>query len=198
LAKVAGEFGFYLICGMVERDSRSKRIFDSAVMVNPSGDFVGVYRKIHLWAMERRFFTPGKGFPVFKTKFGKVGIGICYDLEFPEPARAMALQGADVIFFSSAQPSPMENLVDTYIRSRAAENGVFVAHSNRVGREGGTVFFGQSQIVSPDGRVLTRKHRGQRVVVARVDFRISRRMRMSLPYLQHRVTETYSALTWRS
>ena len=195
LARFASEFGFYLICGIAERDTESKRIFDSAVLINPNGDFVGVYRKIHLWATERKYFTPGRRFSVFKTKFGKIGIGICYDLEFPEPARAMALQGAEIIFFSSAQPSPMENHVDTYLRSRAAENCVFVAHSNRIGREGKTVFFGQSQIVSPTCRALARKDGEQGFAMARIDFRSSHRMRKKLPYLQQRVPSAYSALT---
>jgi len=195
LAKLAEEFGFYLICGMVERDSRSNRIFDSTVLINPSGDLVGVYRKVHLWDMERRFFTPGKSFPVFRTKFGNVGLGICYDLEFPEPARALAVRGADIIFFSSAQPSWMRKLVDTYVHSRASENCLFVAHSNRVGREGGLVFLGQSQIVSPYGHTLAKKNRGEGVVVARVDFSIRRRMRRRLPYLRHRIPRAYSTLT---
>lgn len=196
LAWFANEFGFYLICGMVERDPKSKRIFDSALLVNPSGNIVGVYRKIHLWEKERKFFTPGRGYPVFGTKFGKIGIGVCYDLEFPEPARALALQGAEMIFFSSAQPSPMGNQVDTYIRSRAGENCLFVAHSNRIGREGKTVFFGESQIVSPLCRSLTRKDKGQGFAIARVDFRISHRLRKrKLPYLKQRVPSTYSALT---
>lgn len=195
LAWLAHEFGFYLICGIAERDSRSKRIFDSAVLINPAGEFIGVYRKIHLWDKERRFFTPGRRFPVFKTKFGKIGIGICYDLEFPEPARAMALQGAEIIFFSSAQPSPMENHVATYVRSRAAENCLFVAHANRIGREGRTVFFGQSQIVSPTCRALARKDKGQGFAIAQIDFRLSHRMRKTLPYLQQRVPSIYSKLT---
>ena len=195
LAHIAQEFGFYLICGMAERDSKSKRIFDSAVLLNPSGDFVGVYRKVHLWDTERRYFTPGIRFPVFKTKLGTIGIGICYDLEFPEPARAMALQGAEIIFFASAQPSPMGNQVDTYIRSRAGENCVFVAHSNRVGREGRLVFFGQSQIVSPLCRTLARKEKGPGLAVAQLDLRSIYELReRKLPYLHQRIPRVYAAL----
>jgi len=195
LAHIAQEFGFYLICGMAERDSKSKRIFDSAVLLNPSGDFVGVYRKVHLWDTERRYFTPGIRFPVFKTKLGTIGIGICYDLEFPEPARAMALQGAEIIFFASAQPSPMGNQVDTYIRSRAGENCVFVAHSNRVGREGRLVFFGQSQIVSPLCRTLARKEKGPGLAVAQLDLRSIYELReRKLPYLHQRIPRAYAAL----
>ncbi len=195
LAHMAEEFGLYLICGMAERDSKSKRIFDSAVLINPSGDFVGVYRKVHLWDMERKYFTPGNRFPVFKTKVGRIGIGICYDLEFPEPARAMALQGAEIIFFASAQPSPMGNQVDTYIRSRAGENCVFVAHSNRIGREGRLVFFGQSQIVSPLCRALARKEKGPGLALAQLDIRSIHELReKKLPYLRQRIPRAYTAL----
>jgi predicted amidohydrolase len=195
LAHMAEEFGLYVICGMAERDSRSKRIFDSAVLINPSGDFVGVYRKVHLWDIERKYFTPGSQFPVFKTKVGRIGIGICYDLEFPEPARAMALQGAEIIFFASAQPSPMGNQVDTYVRSRAGENCLFVAHSNRIGREGRLVFFGQSQIVSPLCRALARKEKGPGFAFAQVDIRSMYRLReKKLPYLEQRIPRAYTAL----
>ena len=195
LARFANEFGVYLICGIAERDFKSKRIFDSAVLISPTGDFVGVYRKVHLWATERKYFTPGNSFSVFKTKIGKIGMGICYDLEFPEPARAMALGGAEIIFFSSAQPSPMENLVDTYVRSRAAENCVFVAHSNRIGRERKTAFFGQSQIVSPSCRTLARKKDDSGFAIARVNLHSIYKLRRRLPYLQQRVPSAYSALS---
>lgn len=195
LAHMAEEFGLYLICGMAERDSKSKRIFDSAVLINPSGDFVGVYRKVHLWDMERKYFTPGNRFPVFKTKVGRIGIGICYDLEFPEPARAMALQGAEIVFFASAQPSPMGDQVDTYIRSRAGENCVFVAHSNRIGREGRLVFFGQSQIVSPLCRALARKDRKPGFAIAQLDICSIYELReKKLPYLRQRIPRAYAAL----
>lgn len=196
LAHMAEEFGLYLICGMVERDLKSKRIFDSAVLINPSGDFAGVYRKVHLWDMERKYFTPGNRFPVFKTKVGRIGIGICYDLEFPEPARAMALQGAEIIFFASAQPSPMGDQVDTYIRSRAGENCVFVAHSNRIGRERRLVFFGQSQIISPLCRALVRKEKEPGFALAQLDIQSLHKLReKKLPYLRQRIPRAYTALT---
>jgi predicted amidohydrolase len=195
LASLAHEFGFYLICGIVERDAKSKRIFDSTILLSPEGDFLGVYRKVHLWANERKYFTPGGRFPVFKTKVGRVGMGVCYDLEFPEPARALALQGAEIIFYSSAQPSYFKRHVDIYLRSRAAENCVFVAHSNRIGREGRLTFFGQSQILSPTLRTLARKENGTGFAMASLNLRSLYNLRKRrLPYLQQRMPSTYGLL----
>ncbi len=194
LAKLARDFEFYLIFGMVEKDASSSRIFDSAVLVSPQERVMGVYRKVHLWAEERRYFTPGAGFPVFKTKMGTIGLGICYDTEFPEPARALAVQGAKIIFFPSAEMRPMENHIDTYLRSRSAENCVFVAFSNRVGKEGKTIFFGRSQIASPDCRVVALAKSDENYAVATIDLNFLEKERVMLPYIEHRVRKAYSVL----
>ena len=195
LANIAEEFGLYLICGVPELDSRSKEIFDSSVLIRPDGGIVGTYRKIHLWKLERRYFTPGKRFHVFNTRIGKIGLGVCYDLEFPESARALALQGAEIIVYSSAQPHPMEAHVDAYIRSRAGENCLYVCHSNRIGREGEITFFGQSQIVSPECKVLTKLGREKGFATARLDLGMIHRLRRTkLPYLKERVPNAYLPL----
>ncbi len=195
LSRIADEFGFYLISGIVERDSISNRIFDSAVLIGPQGDVAGVYRKVHLWGAERGYFTPGTQFPIFKTRLGKIGIGICYDLEFPESARTMAMKGADLIFFASAEMKPLENHIDTYVRSRAAENCIFIGFSNRIGREGKTVFFGHSQIVSPTCRTLAETKVSQGLAVASLDFAsLSKIRKEKFPYLKHRVPAAYTTL----
>ena len=194
LASIAREYGFHLVCGIPELDAKSRRIFDSSILFGPDGDVVGVYRKVHLWNFERRYFTPGNRFKVFKTKIGKIGLGVCYDLEFPESARALALEGAEIIIYSSAQPHPMETHVDTYIRSRAGENCVYVCHSNRIGKEGGTMFFGHSQIVSPDCRVLAKLGGKQGFATARLDLGMIQKLsRSKLPYLKQRVPSAYSS-----
>ena len=195
LANIAEEFGFYLVCGIPELNPRSKEIFDSAVLFRPDGNIVGTYRKIHLWKVERRYFTPGKRFQVFNTRVGKIGLSICYDLEFPESARTLALQGAEIIVYSSAQPHPMEAHVDAYVRSRAGENCLFVCHSNRIGREGRTTFFGQSQIVSPECKVLAKLGRQRGVAMARLNLGMIRMLsRSELPYLKERVPSAYLPL----
>jgi predicted amidohydrolase len=195
LGRIAREFGFYLITGMPERDTQSNRIFNSAVLMTPQGDLAGVYRKVHLWNEERKYFTPGDRFPVFETKIGRIGVGICYDLEFPESTRIMALNGAQIVFFPAADMRPFERHIDVYVRSRAAENGVFVAFSNRIGREEGSVFFGRSQVVSPACHVLARANQSQPFAVARIEPSEILKERQKLPYLQQRVPAAYSALS---
>jgi len=171
LGKTAREHGMHLVVGMPELATRERECYDSAVLIDYSGDVAGVYRKVHLWDKERMYFAPGNRFPVFKTRLGRVGIGICYDLEFPEPARVMALAGASLIFYPSAQPSSMRRRIDVYAKSRAAENCVFVAFSNLAGRDGSLVYLGGSQITSPTCKVLARVGKGVGYAVADVDFR---------------------------
>jgi predicted amidohydrolase len=194
LGRVAREYCIYLISGFDERHE-ARRIYDSSLLINPSGDVIGVYRKVHLWDKEREYSTPGKTFPVFDTPFGRVGLGICYDLEFPEPARIMAIKGAEIIFYSSAQMKPMQRMIDTYVRSRAGENCLFVCHSNRVGREGRLSFFGQSQIIHPTCKPLSKMSEAEGVAAARLEMRdIEKLRRAKLPYLQQRVPKLYSGL----
>ncbi len=191
LSSIAKELGAYLICGVDELDAETKSIYDSSILLSPNGRLLGVYRKVHLWDQERKYFSRGPGFPVFETKFGKVGMAICYDLEFPEAARALATQGAQILFFPSAQMSPIEKVVDTYALSRAAENTCFVVFSNRTGTEGRTHFFGHSQIVSPECRVLGRA-KSKPFAIAEVDLSIIPKIRRKIPYLSQLVSEAYS------
>lgn len=198
LGQIARQYGLYMISGVDELDKRTGRIHDSSMLLAPNGEVAGIYRKVHLWDRERHYFTPGREFPVFSTRFGKVGLGICYDLEFPEPARIMALEGARIIFYSSAQMKPMQTMVDTYVRGRAGENALFVCHSNRVGREEALVFFGQSQIVHPTCKPLAKLREAEGLAVAKLDLQEVQKLRRNkLPYLQQRVPRLYSALTDR-
>lgn len=135
----------------------AERLYNSAALVGPDG-LVGLYRKIHLFDRENLFFAPGDlGFPVFRLPFGTVGMMICFDWIFPESARSLALNGAELI----AHPS---NLVLPYcpdaMVTRCLENRVFAATADRVGREnrGGVdlTFTGMSEIVTTKGKILQR------------------------------------------
>jgi predicted amidohydrolase len=193
ISRIAVENGFYLICGVDERGSGEERdnIYDSAVLMDPKGKLVGVYRKVHLWGEERKFFTPGESFPVFKTPFCTIGIGICYDLEFPESSRIMSRKGAKLVFFPSAQPSNAQRYVETYVKSRSYENCIFTAFSNRIGNEGKLRFFGKSQINSPDGRILALVERGQ-FASAELSLKTLERQTKLLPYLNELEPKAYS------
>jgi beta-ureidopropionase len=138
--------GTMIVGGIAERKGQS--FYNSAIVVK-GGKYLGTYRKIHLFYNEKKFFKPGHEFKVFR----KVGVMICFDWIFPESARTLMLKGAEVI----AHPS---NLIMPHcpasMKTRALENHVYVVTADRVGVERGLRFIGQSQIVSPLGRVVYR------------------------------------------
>ncbi|HQY59309.1 MAG: nitrilase-related carbon-nitrogen hydrolase [Nitrospira sp.] len=159
LADMAARRGMTIVAGLPELDGR--RCFNSAVVVGPNG-FIGCYRKTHLFFEETLWFTPGdSGFQVWDIGMAKVGVMICFDWYYPESARTLALQGAEII----AHPS---NLVlphcpDSMV-TRCLENRVFSVTANRIGSEarGGKerlTFIGMSEVVGPRGRILHRAPR---------------------------------------
>jgi predicted amidohydrolase len=159
-----------IVAGLPERSGR--RYFNSAVVVGPSG-FIGCYRKTHLFFEETLFFTPGDtGFLVWDIGPAKLGVMVCFDWFYPEAARTLALRGADVI----AHPS---NLVlphcpDAMV-TRCLENRVFSVTANRTGTEarGGKdalTFVGQSEIVTPRGKILHRaSHDQDELTIVEID-----------------------------
>lgn len=170
--------GVYIVVGFVEK---SDRIYNSAVLLGPDG-IVGIYRKVHLFERENLFFAAGNdGFPVFQTRFGILGMMICFDWFFPESARSLALKGADII----AHPA---NLVLPYcpdaMITRCLENHIFSITANRVGEEtnGGISlqFIGQSEIVKPDGVILKRLSSYEEgIAVADIDIAQARRKQLN-------------------
>ncbi|MBN2490959.1 MAG: acyltransferase [Planctomycetes bacterium] len=166
LVALARRLDLHVVAGLAERDG--ERVYNAAALVGPAG-VVGRYRKVHLFADERRLFDPGREpWPVLRVGDVPVGLMICFDWIFPEAARTLALGGAWVI----ALPA---NLVLPHCQSavvtRAIENRVFIALSNRAGadrREGleALRFTGQSRIVGPDGEVLVECERDEAAVRA--------------------------------
>jgi N-carbamoylputrescine amidase len=175
LAAIAGPT---VVCaGFTERGG-----YSSAVCVT-SGGVLGHHRKVHLPPSERDAFRPGDRFAAFDTPLGRVGMLICYDKVFPEAARALALDGADIVASLSAWPvcrfapaarvsddrqTRQFNLLD---QARAVENQVVWVSSNLAGRSGSLRFMGQAKVVSPEGAVLARTGGRAGVAVARVDVR---------------------------
>lgn len=156
LADLSRQRNCYIVAGLPERDG--DRFYNSAVLTGPEG-FIGVYRKTHLFFEEKLYFDPGdKGFRVWDTKVGRIGIMICFDWFFPESMRTLALMGADIV----AHPS---NLVLPYCPKampiRCLENRVYTVTANRIGKEkrkpGQSLkYIGHSLIVSPEGKVLAK------------------------------------------
>jgi predicted amidohydrolase len=190
------EHGTVAIGGLCER--RGRELFNSAVWAGADG-VRGVYRKVHLFDREQRWFARGREpWPVFRVGAARVGLMICFDWRFPEVARSLALAGADVV----AHPA---NLVMSHcqeaMRTRALENGLFFATANRVGadrRPRLTLrFTGASQVVDPSGRVLARAGaRGAEAMVVDLDLARSRDKRVTARnhLLRDRVPALYGAL----
>jgi predicted amidohydrolase len=140
------------VVGLLERAGDA--VYNTTVFVDSSG-LVGRYRKTHLIHLGvDRLLVPGDGLVVFSAAWGRCGMLICYDQRFPEAARTLALQGAQVILNPANLPEGAEAYPDFINRARACENRVFVVVANRVGIERGFTFIGRSQIIDPRGSVL--------------------------------------------
>lgn len=149
--KLAKEKRMAVIAGMywVEEVQGIQRMYNSALFWDKQGELIGRYDKVHLAGSEKEYLSAGAAYRVFNTTFGKIGIGICWDMQFPECARAMALQGADLIV------CPTWGWESVYGPSRAYENGVYVAAAMAVPY--GEDIHGlrsPSQIIGPEGKVL--------------------------------------------
>jgi predicted amidohydrolase len=202
LVRVCAELDVYLAVGMLEECE--DRIYNAAVLIGPTG-VVGSYRKVHLPFLGiDKYTTHGdRPFAVHTVDELRVGLNICYDASFPEAARSLMLLGADLIVLPTNWPPGAECVAETTIRCRALENGVYFAAVNRVGREGGFEFIGQSQIAAPNGKLLHLASRhAEEIFYADVDTEQSRRKHVirvpgehEIDRLADRRPEFYSILT---
>lgn len=174
LAAVCRELSVYAVVGMLE--SAGERLFNAAVLIGPAG-VVGVYRKVHLpYLGVDRFTTPGDlGFAVHAAGDTRIGMSICYDAAFPEAARVLALNGADLVALPTNWPPGAECTADCLINARALENNVYFIAVNRVGTERGFEFIGQSKICDPRGRMLAEaRHTDEAILYADIDVAFAR------------------------
>ena len=206
LAPLAGELGVVLPLSIFER--AGQEYYNSLVMIDADGSSAGVYRKSHIpdgpGYEEKFYFRPGDtGFKVWDTRFGRIGVGICWDQWFPEAARAMMLNGAEALLYPTAIGSEPENpALDTRRRWRramighAVSNIVPVAAANRIGDEEGQVFYGSSFICDDGGDCLadmTRTEEG--FAAATVDLDRLAEDRAGWGFFRDRRPELYGVLT---
>lgn len=147
------ELNVYVVIGLLESDG--DKCYNTAVLLGPEG-LVGKHRKLHLpYLGIDRFLDPGDlPLTVYDTEVGRIGMGICYDMMFPEHSRVLALQGADILVFPANWPETGRVYPDYIVPTRAIENHVFCVAVNRVGKEREAEFPGLSKIVDWFGRPL--------------------------------------------
>ena len=216
LSAVAAELGVVLPVSFYEKDGT--RLFNSIAMIDADGTVLGVYRKTHIpddhYYQEKFYFTPGNtGFRVWDTRYGKVGVGICWDQWFPETARCMALMGADLLMYPTAIGSEPILEVDSAghwqrtMQGHSAANVVPVVAANRFGTEtvvpclenGGQssslCFYGTSFMTDATGAVLTQAPReGDTILHAEYDFAAIREERLSWGLFRDRRPECYGEI----
>jgi predicted amidohydrolase len=129
-------------------------IYITSCLLGKNGEVLAYYRKTHLYTDENEMFSRGNEWT--KVKLGGLSIGLltCYDIEFPEPARTLALQGIDLLIVNSANMAPYEYIHRLFIQARALENQFFVVYCNRIGANAKYEYHGQSAVIGPDGKII--------------------------------------------
>jgi predicted amidohydrolase len=192
--RIARRHHVALLYGYAESDG--KAIYNSILLVGADGKPIANYRKVHLFgAEEKRLFEPGKDYVTAKLGGLTIGLAICYDVEFPEFIRTLALKGADLIAVPTCLTPPYWEIPTSIIRARAYENQVFVAYANHTGVERDLTYIGMSGIVGPDGRDIQRAgSETEALLVAEIDPAAYAESRRINTYLADRRPGLYGAV----
>lgn len=216
LSALARELGVVIVASLFEQ--RAPGIYhNTAAVLDADGRYLGKYRKMHIpddpLFYEKFYFTPGDlGFKVFTTRFGRLGVLICWDQWYPEAARLTALRGAEILFYPTAigwhpaekaeHGAAQHNSWELIQRSHAVANGCYVVSVNRTGHEGapegGIEFWGQSFVADPSGTLLARASVDrEEILVVPVDLGRLDTARTHWPFLRDRRIDAYGELTRR-
>jgi N-carbamoylputrescine amidase len=208
LSNLAKKLQIVLIVPLFEK--RTQGIYhNTAIVIDADGNIAGTYRKMHIpddpCFFEKFYFTPGDtGFRSFSTRYGKVGVLICWDQWFPEAARLTALSGAQFLFYPTAIGYQDEDAKvshqqisawETIQKSHAISNSVFLASVNRVGRENALTFWGKSFICNPFGEVISQAEDEPQIVIAKCPLSEIESTRQSWPFLRDRRVDAYQDLS---
>jgi predicted amidohydrolase len=195
LGQHANDFGIYVLIGMAVKEKVETVLYNSAVLIAPDGSVEDEYRKVHLQAEERLVFRPGYRIRPMETEVGVLGVMLGWDLTFPEVARNLVLQGAEVLLLPAAWEAKDVDMWRTLLVARAYENDVFIAAANRLGEEPSYTFAGQSAILSPGGEVLAALEEPEEgYVVVRIDLDEVRRRREESQIILARQPGAYRAI----
>lgn len=216
MRNIAKKYGAVIIASFYERDINV--LYNSAAVIDYDGEILGVYRKTHIpddhFYQEKFYFTPGNtGFKIWDTKYGKIGVGICWDQWFPECARAMAAMGAEILFYPTAIGSEPILECDSMphwrrcMQGHSAANIIPIAAANRIGEEriypceennmqsSSLTFYGSSFITDETGEIVCSASRDkEEIIYSDVDLYKGENMRMSWGVFRDRRPECYKII----
>ena len=211
LSALAAELGLVLVVPVFER--RAAGLYhNSALVIDTDGRLAGSYRKMHVpddpLFFEKFYFAPGdSGFHAFDTALGRIGVLICWDQWFPEAARLLAMDGAELLLYPTAigwidGEADEENQAQreswrVVQRGHAIANGVFVAAVNRTGQEDKLRFYGSSFVSDPQGRVLAEAQEEEQTLLVDCDLARVEEQRRGWPFLRDRRVDAYGDLVKR-
>ncbi|AOW15590.1 hypothetical protein LPB72_10740 [Hydrogenophaga crassostreae] len=196
VASFAQRHNIGIVYGYPERHSvDGKRPFNAAQAIGPDGRSMGHYRKTHLFGdLDRAQFSPGDAASqVFEWRGWQLGLLICYDVEFPEAVRDLALQGADAVLVPTANMAGFDEVPSVLVPARACENRLYVAYANACGKEGRVHYGGLSLMAGPDGRALAQAGHGTALLQRRLS-RPALAQARTHDYLSQRRTDLYDPL----
>ncbi len=199
-AERAERYNTYIAFGMVAKHKVESVVYDAGILLGRDGEVIGQHRKVHLKPEERPIFRGGFRFPVVETDFGLVGLLVGWDLAFPESARSLALDGAELLAVPANWETQYIEEWRAYLVARALENSIFVAGANRIGDEYTYSFGGESAIVGPRGE--TYAHVGpdengrpkEAYAVAKIDLDNVKKFREELQIMQSRQPQAYRSV----
>lgn len=176
------------IFGFPRKDK--KKVYNSSCVIDKNGKVVGFYDKTHLFGDEKLYFSAGEELKVFDTSLGKIGVLVCYDIEFPEPSRILTLKGADIICCIAANMKPYNKLHKMFIKTRAIENTTPIIYCNYVNRDEDFEYVGESNIVDVDGNYLINSSKKNKLLYSCLD--VSTRVKdYNMNYIRNRRIDIY-------
>lgn len=171
--------------------------YNTVQLIDAGGNLAAAYRKSHLWGdLDKSLFTAGdKLSPIVDINGWKLGLLICYDVEFPENVRALALAGAELILVPTGLMQPWREVAEKVVPVRAYENQLFIAYCNYCGAEGDITYEGRSCITGPDGADLDRAEKTPALLTGTLSKKVISQCRAALPYHRDRRPELYTTIS---
>lgn len=206
LSRVAKKNQVVLVAGSIY-EKAGLHNYNTSVVFDENGKIIGKYRKVHIpndqGFYEKSYFSAGNEYRVFDTKYGKLGVLICFDQWYPEAARILKLSGADIIFYPTAigrvrgiaqVEGDWQDAWESVQRGHAIANSVAVVSVNRVGRENDMAFWGGSFVYDQFGKMLVRADDREGIFLTTIDFSLSQKIEKGWGFLRNRKPKTYSRL----